>query len=107
MNTIHEIVRGIKALTVVGAIAILGLCVMDYDSQIVDAAPGHSKPAEPVVDSKVLAKATEGRHCSPEPVLTDTIVVINLETGKTEIKGFDATYAAAKAGTVRVVTYCK
>jgi cytochrome c biogenesis protein ResB len=95
----------IKTLTLLGVGVILALCVQGHQTPITDM-ENHNTPAVVKADAKVMAKAEAGRTCSAKPVLTDTIVVID-KAGKTRIMKFDATYAAAKAGTVKVITYCK
>lgn len=106
--TVKSIVTIIKAIAIVGMVAGITLAVIDTKIQTVDMDQDqHSTLAEPKVDTKVMAKAEAGRTCTAKPVLTDIIVVVDAKTGETRIMGFDATYAAAKEGTVKVVTYCK
>jgi hypothetical protein len=104
METIKGIAKGIRILSATGAVVTLGLALVV--NQPTEMRPNHTPDAAPTVNSSVMMEAANGRTCSPDPVLTDTIVVLDSK-GTTRIMNFDDTYAAAQAGTVKVITYCK
>ena len=86
-------------------ICVTGLAVVSVDSQVVDDFGGNP-PAISTIDRSVVAEAEHGRTCTPEPSLTDTVVVQDAATDATSIVTFDEALAGADAGAHRVVLYC-